>query len=456
MTAIFQKLGPAAGLLLLLMLTFLLGGSSRAETMSMVLLRPISILALVAGILLLPEAAWRANRALVLCCIAWLILTLLHLVPLPPAVWQALPGRELAASIDQAAGLAIWRPLSLAPWQTIISALAIALPLATLLLALRIPTERAAPVVLALLALVLISAIMGLLQVIGGEGNPFYMYAVTNSDSAVGLFANRNHNAIFLAIGFPLIAAVVVQWKGPAETQRTREIAALGAGLLLIPFLVTTQSRAGLLLGLIGIVLALWVYRTPAPSMQLRRPQKRTDPRLILAGMAAAALVMLTVVFTATNAVERLGRLSNKDDELRFQVWPTIAQQVYEFIPWGSGMGTFVEAYGAAEPARLLQPAYLNHAHNDWLEVAMTGGLPFLLLIAVAALITARRGLDSLHSTKSPARQVLARLGFSICFILLLGSVYDYPLRTPSLIALFAIGTAFWAGRFNSKQENAR
>ena len=159
---------------------------------------------------------------------------------------------------------------------------------------------------------------------------------------------------------------------------------------------------------------------------------------------------------TATNAVERLGRLSNKDDELRFQVWPTIAQQVYEFIPWGSGMGTFVEAYGAAEPARLLQPAYLNHAHNDWLEVAMTGGLPFLLLIAVAALITARRGLDSLHSTKSPARQVLARLGFSICFILLLGSVYDYPLRTPSLIALFAIGTAFWAGRFNSKQENAR
>lgn len=456
MTIILQKLGPAAGLLLLLSLTFLLGGSSRAETTSMILLRPISIIALVAGIILLPKSVWQANRPLILCCIAWLALTLLHLLPLPPAIWQALPGRALATSIDQAAGLAIWRPLSLAPWQTVISALAVALPSGALLLTLRIPTDRATSVVVALLVLVLISAVMGLVQVIGGEGNAFYTYAVTNGQSAVGLFANRNHNAIFLSIGFPLIAAAVALLKGPVETQRNREIAALGAGLLLIPFLVTTQSRAGLLLGMIGIVLALWVYRTPAASLQRRRPQKRTDPRLILAGMVAAALVMLTVVFTATNAVERLGRLSNEDDELRFQVWPTIARLVSDYFPWGSGLGTFVEAYGAAEPTNLLQPTYLNHAHNDWLEVAMTGGLPFMLLIAVAAVITARRGFGILRSAKSPARQVLARLGFSICFILLLGSVYDYPLRTPSLIALFAIGTAFWAGRFNSKGEYSR
>lgn len=456
MTDIFRKLGPATGLILLVILAFLLGGSSRAETTSMVLLRPLSIIALAAGVLLLPQASWRANRSLVLCCLAWLGLTLLHLVPLPPSVWQALPGRELATSIDQAAGLSIWRPLSIAPWRTVISALAMALPLAALLLALRIPAERAAPVVLVLLGLVLISATMGLLQVIGGKGNAFYTYAITNGDSAVGLFANRNHNAMLLSLGFPLIAAAVALWNGPLETQRTREMAAVGAGLLLIPFLVTTQSRAGLVLGLIGMALALWVYRAPAPSLQKRRPQKQFDPRLILAGLAAAALVMLTMVYTATDAVERLGRLGSEDDELRFQVWPPIARLVGDFFPWGSGMGTFVEAYGAAEPARLLQPSYLNHAHNDWLEVALTGGLPFLLLMAVAAFITARRGLGTLRSAHSPARQVLARLGFSICLILLLASVYEYPLRTPSLIVLFAIGVAFWAGRSGRQMEGAQ
>lgn len=457
MTETFRKFGPATGLMLLLVLAFLLGGSSRAETTSMVVLRPLSILALGAGALLLPRGAWQANRSLVLCCLAWLGLTLLHLVPLPPALWQNLPGRELAASIDQAAGLSIWRPFSLAPWRTVISAVAMALPLAALLLALRIPAERTAPVVLLLLGLVLISATMGLLQVIGGKGNAFYTYAVTNGDSAVGLFANRNHNAMFLAIGFPLIAAAAALWNGPEETRRSREMAALGAGLLLIPFLVTTQSRAGLVLGLVGMVLALWVYRAPGAALQKRRPQKQFDPRLILAGLAAAAVIMLTMVFTATNAVERLGRLGSQDDELRFQIWPPIARLVADFFPWGSGMGTFVEVYGAAEPARLLEPSYVNHAHNDWLEVALTGGVPFLLLLAVAAVITARRGIGNLLSPgANPARQVLARLGFTICLVLILGSVYEYPLRTPSMVALFAVGVAFWAGKSARSQDAVR
>lgn len=456
MTDMLRKLGPASGLIALVVLAFLLGGSSRAETTSMILLRPLSILALGAGAVLLPRAEWRANRSLVLCCLGWLGLTLLHLLPLPPMLWQALPGRELAASIDQAAGLSIWRPLSLAPWRTIISALAMALPLAALLLALRIPAERSAPVVLVLLGLVLVSATMGLLQVIGGKGNAFYTYAITNGDSAVGLFANRNHNAMFLALGFPLIAAAVALWNGPVETQRTREMAAVGAGLLLIPFLVTTQSRAGLVLGLIGVALALWLYRAPALALQQRRPHKQFDPRLILAGLAATAVVMLTMVFTATDAVDRLARLGSEDDELRFQVWPPIARLVGDFFPWGSGMGTFVEAYGAAEPERLLQPSYLNHAHNDWLEVAITGGLPFLLLLLLTAVITARRGLRTLMAAPSPARQVLARLGFAICLILILGSVYEYPLRTPSLAVLFAIGVAFWAGRAGRPHQDAR
>ena len=44
---------------------------------------------------------------------AILILPLLQLVPLPPSVWQALPGRELPAQIDASLGLNIWRPLTL-------------------------------------------------------------------------------------------------------------------------------------------------------------------------------------------------------------------------------------------------------------------------------------------------------------------------------------------------------
>ncbi len=38
------------------------------------------------------------------------------------------------------------------------------------------------------------------------------------------------------------------------------------------------------------------------------------------------------------------------------------------------------------EPDALLRADYANHAHNDWLEVALTGGLPALLILAAACL----------------------------------------------------------------------
>src|SRR3546814_7850693 len=43
--------------------------------------------------------------------------------------------------------------------------------------------------------IVIVSAFLGILQVIGGPSNGFYLYRITNWESATGLFANRNHNA---------------------------------------------------------------------------------------------------------------------------------------------------------------------------------------------------------------------------------------------------------------------
>src|SRR3546814_13881846 len=52
----------------------------------------------------------------------------------------------------------------------------------------------------------------------------------------------------------------------------------------------------------------------------------------------------------------------------------------------GSGFGSFAGAYKMFEPDNLLQEADFNHAHNDWAEVIITGGLPFALILAAAIL----------------------------------------------------------------------
>ena len=48
---------------------------------------------------------------------------------------------------------------------------------------------------------------------------------------------------------------------------------------------------------------------------------------------------------------------------------------------------------------------------------------------------------------------VIRRLGATILLILLLGSAYDYPLRTPTLAMVFALGVVFFAGRGSRPPE---
>ena len=98
---------------------FLTGGSARDDVMSLLVLRPLAVLALGAGLLTLSGAQLSANRIVFCLFFALVGLIGLHAVPLPPAIWQSIPGRELVAEIDRAAGLTgIWRPLSLEPYGT--------------------------------------------------------------------------------------------------------------------------------------------------------------------------------------------------------------------------------------------------------------------------------------------------------------------------------------------------
>src|SRR3546814_16196895 len=55
-------------------------------------------------------------------------------------------------------------------------------------------------------------------------------------------------------------------------------------------------------------------------------------------------------------------------------------------FPFGWGAWSFVTAYKVVEPAHLLSQNYLNHAHNDLLEIFAEYGA-FCLVLLEAALI---------------------------------------------------------------------
>lgn len=448
--------GRAAGLALLtafLAVVLLLGGSARDDALSLVFLRPLAVLFLGAGLLMLPREAWREHRLLIALALALPLLTLIHLVPLPPDLWRQLPGRQLIWDIGQIAGIEQpWRPIALVPYRAWNSFWSYFPPLAALALALGLHKEQSRLLVFVLAAIILASGVLGLLQSVGAPGNGFYLYRITNEESAVGLFANRNHQAMLLAIAFPVVAAAASLSRGTREAVRPKLWLALGVGVMILPFLLVTQSRAGLVLGAVGMTSALFVYRDPTGQLQPRRTGARVNYRWVGIGAAAAAIVLTTALVARASSLQRLFATGPGGEDLRLRVWGPIFDAAWTYFPVGSGIGSFVEVYKVIEPDDNLSPLYLNHAHNDWLEMLLTGGVPALLILAVAVWYLGRAMFRTFIGARrdQSSEAVTARLGAAIVIILALGSAYDYPLRVPSLACLFAIAVVWLVRRHDS------
>jgi O-antigen ligase len=136
--------------------------------------------------------------------------------------------------------------------------------------------------------------------------------------------------------------------------------------------------------------------------------------------------------------------------DLRVRALPVVLDGVWKYFPFGSGIGTFVEAYQIGEPDVLISEGYFNHAHDDYLELLMTGGVPaLLLLIVIGALwggcfIALLRGRKTERAAPGFGRQILGRAGLAVLAILALASVTDYPLRVPSLM-LYGTLASVWS-----------
>lgn len=437
-------------LLFFLAFVFLVGGGSRSDVTSLPILRGVSVLFLfwaVAGMGREDFVRIRAPLAMLAILTAWIAL---QLVPLPPSLWHAMPGRELVAAVDRLLGEPdLWRPLSLTPSDTWNSLLAMTVPLAALFVASRVSADGMGRVMQALVIIAIVSALLGLLQIVSGNGSAAYLYRITNYSSMVGLFANRNHHAIFQACAVIFAAALLRD-----ELMRRQQNVMIQLGYAAAAILCTTMtmligSRAGLVAGGAAFVLG---YAMVAPAWRSRPVTVRrrsaargksslTSHWLIYVPPVLIAAVLATTLFLSGRATS-LSRVADNRvaEDLRVLAWPSVRQMAETYWVAGGGFGSFPSLYRIFEADALLQPAYFNHAHNDWAEAVITGGLPFMLVI-LAALIwlgfgAYRAGFSRLiKGHRGDYRlPVLAVTGLFAA-----ASAVDYPLRTPSLQAMVVV-----------------
>ena len=420
-----------AALPVFLGLALALGGGGSPSPLPEMLLEWIALTTLVGVVWLKPQATPWPRLALGLAG-ALVVLPALHLVPLPPGIWRALPGREVeAAALDLVGAGHRWMPLSVSPPRTLAALLAMLVPaVAVVVAALASPRSRMLGLA-ALVAMALISVGVGFVQLADGPGGALRFYAPSHIEDLTGFQANRNAAADVLLIGLlaggALIASLPTRW-------RARGLIAAGpVAVLLASGVILTASRMGTLLLAAAALAALAVlavrYRTRLTGLR----------KLVLGGTALT--IAAAFAWAVGGAPSRIAvRLAQGGAEARPEIWRDTLFAIDQVWPWGSGVGTFVPVFIAAERLEAVDPSYPNRAHNDFLELALEAGLPgVLVLIALGGLLVWR--LWARLRERCP-REDQAQLWFagSVLTVVALHSIVDYPLRSMALAA--AVGAA--------------
>ena len=367
------------------------------------------------------------------------LLIVAHLVPLPSALWTALPGRTLGLDIDMAVfGRAGWRPLSVDPSLTAEAAAQLLPALATYFAIRTGSPSRLVAVLDGVLIAGCLGLALGVFQMLFPNTAAFMPYARGDYFAPTGFFTNHNHQAVFLECLFPLavIRGSLAPWtRRPLPADLT---VFLGFGLtaVLVCVVLATASRMGAVLLLPLLVLS---------ALALRGERTISIRRVLVLG---AGLALLTALGGA-RLIASLQR-GDLDADQRWDFYRDVWQANLAYWPAGSGIGTCPVAFAPYEPLAHLGPHYLNHAHNDYLEIAIEAGAAGVVLAGVALLWFLLRMAKAYRqgTPKHAPVQMVQRLACIPLFILLLHSLFDYPLRTLAIEIVAVACVAILSGKF--------
>lgn len=288
---------------------------------------------------------------------------------------------------------------------------------------------------IALIAGTLAGVGLGALQVSSSnvELSPWYLYPETSVGKAVGFFANADHMATLLVVTFPFVAAIVDAAK-TANTQRYMAAIAVAAGLWMV--LVVGLALNG---SLAGYGLALPVI---AGSLLIVLP---SESRLWIWILGFAILLVLgsvTALETTSIGSGKIGAHATSAAQSRGEILKTTTKAAEDFMPFGSGLGSFRSVYPLYERAEQVTPEYVVHAHNDFAEIALELGLAGVVLIL---LFLAWWAIAVWRAWRTAESGPFARAASIASAAILVHSLVDFPLRTAAISACFGMCLALLA-----------
>ena len=262
-------------------------------------------------------------------------------------------------------------------------------------------------------------------------------------------FVNKNSYATYAGFGF--LCCLTLFWQKisvPApkglprrvilaslvEKFGSRDLFYLLMAFTVFGALILTGSRAGfvsLLAGLTAFALGLAINRRVKPM------------RLALAAFIGLALLGSVLFLGGDQLLERLST-SNVEAEapLRLSVYTLAGQSILD-NPWrGFGLGTFDAAFRLYRDATV--QIWVQHAHNDYIEMAMDLGMPAALLLGSSFLLMIGCCLRGIWRRQRGGE--FPALGFGVSVLAATHALADFSFHIPAVsltyAALLGLGVA--------------
>jgi O-antigen ligase len=397
-------------------------------------------------------AALRIATALVF------LMVVVQMVPLPPALWASLPGHKPYVATLAAAGIEpAWRPASIHPLATQYAALATLPCVAIFVLVQEMDRQGVRRLVTVFIAFAIAEAALGVLQMGAGPTSLLQLGNPWGLGSATGTYVNKNHFAGFLAMALPLVLAywslhILPRVDDRGEPLRLHprsgdariawRIALSMALVVALAALLFTRSRAGIGTGILALAAAAMALFWRNATMQAR-------------GVLAAIAILGAMLAAYVGLTPMLERFSPEEVALgaggRARLSAAALRASLDFMPLGSGLGTFADVFRRYQADGL--PGFIDHAHNDYAEALLELGIAgaAAIVLALAAYAMRWRELRPHRSLRSLAYfQVAAGFGMLAAIV---HAAFDFNFHIPGNAVVFSFLAAVFF--YDSRREHA-